>query len=282
MAHAKLLQAKHWIGSKIKKIDHRMTMEGILSQARQSFEYFLSGGGLLNFEKKMSRKLMRDAKGVVFLTEANVGAGLGGAMVGTGIIIVRSDTDPSRWSPPIAVGTGGFSFGPQFGLSKIDHVIILPKAEHVKAFLGKGQLSMKGSVEAVIANIGRDANVGVGVSDRGDTAPIMSYSFGVKGLYGGVTVGGSVLVPRNDCNAAFYGHSVNLHQIANGQVEAPLLNDDYKKIIKLLGVHQAMMTSAEHSAQWSDEGNQGIYKEYLPMGDGTEDQFQYRAFDSTQ
>ena len=141
---------------------------------------------------------------------------------------------------------------------------------------------MKGSVEAVIANIGRDANFGVGVSDRLDTAPIMSYSFGVKGLFGGVSLGGCVLAPRNDCNAAFYGQSVDLHKIASGQVEAPLLNDDYTRIIKLLGVHQAMMTSTnqeEDSNSWT-EGN--VNQEYIPMDDGTDEQFQYRAFDSTQ
>merc|ERR1712013_982810 len=227
-------------------------------------------------------KLMRDAQGVVFLTEANVGAGLGGAMIGTGIIIVRTENHTNEWSPPIAVGTGGLCIGPQFGLSKIDHVIILPKTEHVKAFLGKGQLSMKGNVEAVIANVGRGANLGVGVSDRWNTAPIMSYSFNVKGLFGGVSVGGSVLVPRNDCNADFCGHSVDLKKIANGEVEAPLLNDDYKKIIELLGVHQAMMTSTmeQQSNPWS-EGNY-VNKEYIAMDEGTDDQFDYRAFDSTQ
>ena len=144
---------------------------------------------------------------------------------------------------------------------------------------------MKGNVEAVIANIGRDANLGVGVNERWDTAPILSYSFGVKGLFGGVSLSGSVLAPRNDCNAAFYGQGVDLHKIASGQVEAPLLNDDYTRIIKLLGVHQAMMASTNQEEQdrnpWTGtEGN--VNREYIPMDDGADAQFQYRAFDSTK
>eukprot|EP00487_Bulimina_marginata_P013044 TRINITY_DN9737_c0_g1_i1.p1 TRINITY_DN9737_c0_g1~~TRINITY_DN9737_c0_g1_i1.p1 ORF type:complete len:146 (-),score=16.25 TRINITY_DN9737_c0_g1_i1:46-483(-) len=42
------------------------------------------------------------------------------------------------------------------------------------------------------------------------------------------------LVPRNDCNAAFYGKNVELVQITKGEIEAPALNEDYKRIIELL------------------------------------------------
>ena len=44
------------------------------------------------------------------------------------------------------------------------------------SYAGKGQLSLKGTAEAAIIKVGRDANVGVAVSDKGDAAPIMSYS----------------------------------------------------------------------------------------------------------
>eukprot|EP00483_Globobulimina_turgida_P012461 UN12484 len=218
MAQEKLDKVKNWFGSTKKKFDHRITMEGILKQARESFEHFLDSG-IAPFEKKISDKLMRDAYGIVLLTEVKVGV-LAGGKIGTGIIIVRIADKEDEWSAPIAIGTRGFSFGLQAGASKVDHIIILPSPNHVKTFLGKGQLQIKGNVEAAVANYGRDANVGVGVSNTGDTAPILSYSFGVKGLYGGVSIDGGVLVARNQCNATFYGKNIELKQISSGEVEA--------------------------------------------------------------
>lgn len=77
----------------------------------------------------------RDAYGIVFLTEVKVGALAGGKM-GTGIIITRIENKEDEWSAPIAIGTGGLSFGFQAGVSKVDHIIILPSPNHVKTFLG--------------------------------------------------------------------------------------------------------------------------------------------------
>lgn len=58
MAEEKFGKMKIWFGDKKKQFDHRMTMEGILKQARESFEYFTKSE-MLQMEKKISNKLMR-------------------------------------------------------------------------------------------------------------------------------------------------------------------------------------------------------------------------------
>eukprot|EP00485_Elphidium_margaritaceum_P006937 CAMPEP_0202704242 /NCGR_PEP_ID=MMETSP1385-20130828/16948_1 /ASSEMBLY_ACC=CAM_ASM_000861 /TAXON_ID=933848 /ORGANISM="Elphidium margaritaceum" /LENGTH=103 /DNA_ID=CAMNT_0049362219 /DNA_START=491 /DNA_END=802 /DNA_ORIENTATION=- len=90
-----------------------------------------------------------------------------------------------------------------------------------------------------MAKYGRDANIGVGINDHLQAAPMMSYSFGVQGLYAGVAIDGTVLMPRNDCNAAFYGQNVEINDIVNGKVEPEkyALNEDYQQIIALLNSH---------------------------------------------
>jgi len=249
MAQERLDKLKSWFGDSKKKLDERLTMEGILRQARESFEHFLSQGDMVSVERRISDKLWRDAWGIVFLSEIKAGFGIGGK-AGTGIFITRvsnaesaenanSSSSSNEWSAPMAVGTGGLSVGFQFGASKVDHIVILPSPNHCKAFLGDGQLHIKGNAEAVVLDVGRDANVGVGVSNRGDAAPIMSYSFGVRGLYGGVSIDGAVLIPRKQCNDAFYGESVDFAQLSSGQIAAPTQNGDYRKIIKLLAHHSA-------------------------------------------
>eukprot|EP01083_Nonionella_stella_P234260 824714_1 len=233
MAQETFNKVKNWFDDAKKKLNQRITMEGILKQARESFEYFLESRSAFDVEKKISDKLMRDAYGIVLLTEVKVGV-LAGGKVGTGVIIARVEDKDNEWSAPIAIGTGGLSMGFQAGVSKVDHIIILPSLNHVKSFLGKRQFQIKGNAEAAVAKYGRDANVGVGLSDKGDAAPIISYSFGVKGLYAGVSVNGTVLAARNKCNAEFYGKAVELNQMTTGEIKAPLLNEDYQRIIELL------------------------------------------------
>jgi len=238
MARESFSKMKGWFGDQKKKFDQRVTMEGILQQARESFEFFLESG-IVEIEREITKKLMRDAYGIVFLTEVKGGAFVGGK-IGTGIIITRIQDKEDEWSAPIAIGTGGISCGLQLGVSKVDHIIILPSPNHVKTFIGKGQLQIKGNAEAAAYKYGRDASIGVGVNDKGDAAPVISYSFGVKGLYGGISLSGGVLVPRNACNTNFYGKEIDLEQIIKGNVEAPKLNADYKKIISLINNNNVM------------------------------------------
>ena len=134
MAQEKVNDIKQWFGKAKDKFNQRMTMDGILKQARESFEYFLNSD-TIPIEDKIRAKLIRDAYGIVLLTEVKAGLTIGGKM-GTGILIVRLENKELEWSAPIAVGTGGFSFGLHAGISKVDHIIFLPSPNHVKTFLG--------------------------------------------------------------------------------------------------------------------------------------------------
>jgi len=279
MAQEKLESLKGWFGRQKVNADHRVTMEGLLKQARQSMEVFVSSGNMIEVEKTISNKLMRYAYGIIFLTEVNVGILLGGGRVGTGVIITRLTTN--RWSAPIAVGNVAFSFGPQLGASKVDHVIMLPSPEALQSFLGKGQISIKGHTQLTLGTVGRDAQIGVGVSMEGKLAPIISYSIGAKGLYGGLSIGSVVLAPRSECNSAFYGYPVDIKDITSGHIEAPLLNEDYKRIADLLNVHQSSRNSSLHV------GNDNLFmgapaemENYHSMDHGQDPSSEYQQFDA--
>eukprot|EP00483_Globobulimina_turgida_P009903 UN09922 len=207
---------KHFVTMKT-KTKQRLTMEGLLKQARRSFEYYMNPK-FFQKEQRFSREVLKGAHGIVFMTEVKAGAFMFGAKGGTGIIICRSTTNKEEWTAPIAIGTVGASFGFQLGISKVDHIIILPKPYHVQIFLGKGQLQIKGNAEAAVAKYGRDVNVGVGVGNKA-AAPVLSYSFGVKGIYGGISLDSAILMPRNDCNTRFYGKKVQIKDIGYGLVE---------------------------------------------------------------
>ena len=115
----------------------RLSMEGLLKQARISFEKWV------DIEKPHNYPM---PNGIVFLTTIKGSFGWG-AEAGTGIVLYRLDNNNDnnnnnnndnnvnvRWSGPCAIGSGGLSFGLQFGVSKVDDIIMLPKKHHVRTF----------------------------------------------------------------------------------------------------------------------------------------------------
>ena len=225
-----------WIKQKRSGLKQRLTMEGMLGGARQSLQQFSEHkkDTQLQFEKTIATHLWKNACAVVFLTEIRAGLIPFGAKVSAGIMVVRIEgTD--KWSAPIALKGGGMSTGIQIGASKVDHIIVLPSSEHIRMFLdGKGQFKLSGNVEAVVANYGRDAEVGVGINTNGDMGHVVTYSINCKGVYVGMTMRGAVLTARSNTMDAFYGTHVEVEDIVSGKVVAPMNCEDYNIIIELL------------------------------------------------
>ena len=233
---------KSLLQNKKNEFNTRTSMNGLLKQAYKSLNEFLHNQNVLNEEKEFCKKMLRHAEGIALITEINGGFGFG-MKTGTGIIICRTNNN-DNWSAPIAVMTGGVSIGLQLGINKIDHIIIMTSKKHIKTFMRKGQIQLHGSANTTIINQGRDAKIGIGISDKA-ISPIISYSFGVKGLYGGITVGGNIIYIRKECNKKFYDKEfyeddINLDDILNGNIRAPFDDKNYCSIIKLLNDYSVM------------------------------------------
>ena len=67
---------------------------------------------------------------------------------------------------------------------------------------------------------GRTGEVSGSLSSSGGTAAMFSYSKS-KGLYGGVSVEGTILVDRSDANSKAYGRSTTSKVILSGNVDVP-------------------------------------------------------------
>eukprot|EP01083_Nonionella_stella_P070318 188077_1 len=232
-----------------KKAQERMTMEGLLAQARISLEQYLNPK-VIPAEQRMSRDILRNAMGIAFITEAK-GGFIVGVKGGSGVIMVKKakpikskkkrKAKAPEWSAPCAVGTGGLSVGFLVGAAKVDHIIILSSQDQLDMFLSNGQLQLKGNANATAAKWGRNADAGVGVgsakqlgSNKQSVAPIFTYSFGNKGIYGGVSLDGDVLAVRKDCNQTFYSNKVHVKDILLGDVKMPKKNKDYDTLVTML------------------------------------------------
>ena len=182
-------------------------LQSEVNQAQAMLESFRGQG-----DRVIPDEVLAKAYGLVFLTVVKGAIGVGGE-IGKGIVIARKK-DGTVWSGPSAVGTGGASFGFQWGGQVNEFILVLNTPAAVTAFT-HGNVSLGGEVSAAAGPIGRNASAGLT-----PTAAIYTYSRS-QGIFGGVSLKGAGFVVRNGANEAYYGREVTPKEILNRRVEVP-------------------------------------------------------------
>ena len=162
-------------------------------------------------EKSIPPEVLRNAKGVAIMTVIKAGFIVSGRG-GSGVVVARTG---KGWSGPSAIGTGGAGFGFQIGAEQTEFVFVLNTHEAVKAFSQGGNVQFGGNISAAAGPVGRTVETGVT-----PVAAVYAYSRS-QGLFGGVSLEGTVIETRNERNAEYYGQSVTPGQILSGKVKAP-------------------------------------------------------------
>lgn len=162
-------------------------------------------------EEAIPSHVLRDAKGIAFLTVTKAGFGFSGR-IGKGVVVARTDRG---WSGPSAIGTGGVGFGLQIGVKVTEFVLILNTREAVNAFAQGGNVTVGGQLSAAAGPFGRTAAADVALQ-----AAIYSYSRS-QGAFAGVSIEGTLITTRNKANTEFYGRSVEPKEVLRGKVKAP-------------------------------------------------------------
>ena len=167
-------------------------------------------------DKAIPLNLLKNAKGIAFLTVLKVGVVLA-PRIGTGLVIAR--LSDNTWSAPSAIGTFGVNWGFMAGANLTDYVIILNTYEAVEAFSGTGQISIGANIEVAAGPMGRAIDASFNVGTEG-YAPAYSYSH-TRGLFAGVGLEGSLIMSRPGMNYNFYGQQLDPKAILTGAVPAP-------------------------------------------------------------
>ena len=161
--------------------------------------------------------ILKDARGLVFITHLKVGLGVS-ATLGFGLIICRLPS--GGWSAPSSIATGGIGIGVQTGASKTDTLIILRSADAIRAFSGRGQLKIGTDAVVAVGPIGREVTAETRLSLSAATAGL-SYSHS-QGLMLGVGLGAELLTTRRIDNEEYHGvKGVTVSQILDGTVPRP-------------------------------------------------------------
>lgn len=157
--------------------------------------------------KDISAEVLDKADCVLILPDVKkFGFGIGGSG-GRGPLLCRGGANfKGKWSAPAMYSVGGVSVGLQAGGSSTDFVLLLMNKKVVNQILN-GKTKM-----------GTDATAAAGPGATAASASdvdILTYGR-AKGVFAGVSLGGSSVEPDNDANHRLYGKTVTATTIVRG------------------------------------------------------------------
>ncbi|KAL1897459.1 hypothetical protein Sste5346_004197 [Sporothrix stenoceras] len=157
---------------------------------------------------KIPKQVIANAKGLAIFTGFRAAMYFAGSG-GSGVVFAR--LPDGTWSPPSAfsVRTGGI--GLAYGVDMFDCVCVLNTQAAVDTYT-EPEMSFGGGASIAAGPIG-------GTADLKDLKPVLTYTRS-KGLYGGLTLDGTVIKEKPDTNAEFYGSKLTTAEILSGKVPA--------------------------------------------------------------
>ena len=170
---------------------------------------------------------LKTARGFLIIPQMVKGAFIFGGSGGSGVLVARNEAT-GGWSMPAFYTLGGVSFGLQAGGQASETLIIVTNERGLNRLLNTA------------AKLGADLSVAVGpigegVGAAGITADLIVFTRN-KGLYGGVSVEGSVVDVRQSWNRAYFGEDLRPSDILiQGKGENPHADPLLEAVAKLTG-----------------------------------------------
>lgn len=182
--------------------------QALVEKARATVEKLLEDKDQTNL-----RFWMKRARAVLIVPNMLQAAFLFGARGGSGVLLTRDGN--GVWSYPAFYSIGGGSFGPQIGIQGSEVVFVFTSDQGLKAVL---DVPINLSATAAVAVGPAGAGISGGTTTNLST-DILSFSR-TQGLYGGMSFDGSVTIPRNDWNRAYYGRDAASQDIVLNRLVA--------------------------------------------------------------
>ncbi|KAI0682935.1 hypothetical protein BC835DRAFT_1397597 [Cytidiella melzeri] len=185
-------------------------------KAAQIFKSFVDGGNN-GLDGVIPRTVLENSKGFAIFTVFKAGF-LFSARAGSGVVIAK--LQDGTWSAPSAIGTAGVGVGGQVGAEVTDFLLVLNSRSAVQSFMAAGSLTIGGNLSVAVGPLGRNGEALGSLNTKGKVAAMYTYSK-TRGLFGGVSLEGSVIVERQDANAQAYHSDVTAKMLLSGSVPPP-------------------------------------------------------------
>ncbi|HEY3846244.1 MAG TPA: lipid-binding SYLF domain-containing protein [Acetobacteraceae bacterium] len=160
-----------------------------------------------------------------------------GGSGGDCVLLARAGN--GTWSYPAFYGVGSGSVGFQIGIEDSSVVMMIMTGRGLNAVMDS-QFKLGGDASVAVATIG--GTVG-GATTAAVGADILVYAE-TRGLFGGVSVEGSIMSLRSDWNAAYYGQPYAARQIVMQMVAANRGADPLREVLTRFGTPAAIQVGS--------------------------------------
>ena len=151
--------------------------------------------------------LVKKSYGVVIIPNFYKAAiGVGGSY-GEGLVL-RHNPATNRWYGHSFMNITGASYGLQIGVQSTALLLVITNEAGMKHFYGD-TVKLGANVDIAAGPVGRSAGAGTDINLK---ASIYSYSIS-KGLFAGLSLGGSVMSTDEAANTSFWGSKYNSRTI---------------------------------------------------------------------
>jgi SH3 domain-containing YSC84-like protein 1 len=152
------------------------------------------------------RRMLGRARAVMICPRVFKAGFFFGGEGGACVLLARAGN--GTWSYPAFYGMGSGSFGFQFGIQDAQFVMMIMTDKGLRAILDS-QFKLGADVSLAIATIGAGVQ---GATTGALGADIIAFSQ-TRGLFGGVSVEGSLMGQKSEWNRAYYGREMGTRQI---------------------------------------------------------------------
>jgi lipid-binding SYLF domain-containing protein len=165
----------------------------LVDSAEATFQNFVSDPDMGWFRDNVA-----DAKALVIVPQLFKAGFIFGASGGNGIVMAKDKASES-WSNPAFYSVGSVTWGLQIG-GEVAEVVMLVMTESGMHALLSTKLQLGADVSVAAGPVGAGAQAA--------TVDILQFTR-AKGIFGGLTLEGAVITPRDDLADAFYGRIVD-------------------------------------------------------------------------
>jgi len=178
------------------------------------------------------RQALQSARGVLICPQVfRAGFFIGGE--GGGCVLVARGAD-NTWSYPAFYGMGSASFGLQIGIQDAQFVMLIMTERGLRSVLNS-QVKLGADASIAVASIGGGVQ---GSTTAALGADIVAFS-STRGLYGGISLAGSVMGARPEWNRAYYGRDFGSQDIVIGMQGSNQGADPLREILTRYGTTAA-------------------------------------------
>lgn len=169
-------------------------------------------------DRSIPTDLLARCSGVAIFPSVVKGGFIFGGKFGRGVVLYRNKKT-GFWSAPSFTTIAGGSWGLQVGGQLVDLILVIMNDRGMKGLV-QDRFTVGGDIGVSAGPVGRNAEAGTDLLLK---AEILSYSRS-KGLFAGVSLKGSVIMPDKEANKEFYGQELTSEQILFGTKVRPSRN----------------------------------------------------------